>query len=160
MAERGREGEQVLLRLKPAWRSFFVHYAAAGFLVAVALKDAFLPEAGRPFPLGPAPTLVLAAALLLYVVLKRQATEFVVTTRRAQRHSGLGLSRDLELARIDELRVYQTLVIQRLLRTGKIIMADSHDLTSRIQFFGVEEPMRVKETIARLISEARSEGGR
>lgn len=158
MAESAREGEQVLLRLKPAWKSFFVSYVVVGFLVAVALKDAFAPEAGRPFPLGPAASLLLAAALLLYVIFKRQATEFVVTARRVRRLSGFGLSRDLELARIDELRVYQTLVIQRLLRTGKIVMADSHDLSSRIQFFGVEEPMRIKEMIARLISEARSEG--
>jgi hypothetical protein len=145
--------ERVVLRLKPAWRSFLVHYAAAGFLVAVALKDAFWPQAGRPFPLGLPLTLILVAALLGLVVAKCRSTEYIVSTRLVRRTS-LGMSRELALARIDELKVYQPMV-QRLMGTGKLVMADSRDLTSRIQFYGIEDPKQVKQTIARLISEAR-----
>jgi len=153
MGERQPRSERVLWRLKPAWRSFFVYYATALFLAAVALKDTYRPEAGRPFPLAPAPALALAAAILLYVVLMRRA-EFVVTNRRVVRRSALGLHQELELARIDELKVYQP-IIQRLLGTGKIVMADSKDMASRLQFFGLEKPKRVRETLAELIEEAR-----
>jgi len=146
--------ERTLWHAKPAWRSFLVLYATVAFLVAMAVKEAFFPGVGRPFPLPPAPTLLGAAAILLYVILKRRATTYVVTTRRA-RHSFLfGLSRELELARIDELKVYQPF-IQRFLGTGKIVMADSRDFSSRMQFYGVEEPKKVKETIARLIEDAK-----
>ena len=154
MAHSTPEAEPVILRLKPAWKGFFVHFATIAFLVAVALKEAFYPESGRPFPLSPAPSLLLAAALLLYVIFKRRGTEFIVTTRRVKRISPFGVHRELELARIDELKVYRGL-LARSLGIGRIVMADSHDPASQVRFFGVEEPKRIEETMARLISEAR-----
>jgi hypothetical protein len=149
------DDEHAVVRLKPAWKSFLVYYAAAAFLAAMAVKTAFFPYVGRPFPLSPGVSTGLAAAAVAYVLFKRRGTEFVVTNRRVVRSYALGFERELELTRIDELSVYQTLIQRSLLGTGKVVMADSADISSRMQFFGVEEPRRVKETIARLISESR-----
>jgi hypothetical protein len=148
------EGERVVLRLKPAWRSFCDHYLVAVVLAAVALKDAFRPEVGQPFPLPPLLTLALAAAVLVYVVLKRQTNEYIVTDRRLRRVGLGGRQRDLELVRVGELKVSQP-TTQRLMGTGKVVASQSDDFTGRVRFFGVEEPEKVREAIAKLIEEAK-----
>jgi hypothetical protein len=148
--------EEVLLRLRPAGRSYFLLYAIVIFLLAVGLKETFTPERGRPFPLPPPLTFALAAAVLTYTLAKLRTTEYLVTDRRVVKGSLFGLTRELELTRIDELKVYQS-PIHRLLGTGKLVMADSQDLTSRMSFFGVADPVRVKERIDRLIAQRRHE---
>lgn len=145
--------ERVLMRLKPAWRSFCDHFLVAAALAAVAFKDAWWPEVGRPFPLPPLLTLLLAAAVIIYIILKQRTSDYVVTNRRLCRVS-LGLRKDLELARIDELKVTQP-TTQRLLGCGKLIAADSQDYASRMRFLGIENPDQVKEAVARLIEEAK-----
>ncbi|MFH0810600.1 MAG: PH domain-containing protein [Pseudomonadota bacterium] len=143
-------GERVVLRLKPTWKSFVVYYVAAAVLVAVAVKELLAPHLGRPFPLSPALTLLLAAVVLGVVVLRRHSAEFIITTRRVKRLSALGFGKEIELARIDHLKTYQSLV-QRLTGTGKIEVAKAGDFTSTIWLFGIEEPNAVRDTIAGLI---------
>ncbi len=141
--------EQVLLRTRPAWRSFFVFFL--GILLFV-----FGPLLKADSPLHPGLGLVLAAIFFL-LILRRWSNVYTLTNRRLIVKGGpfLQQSSEIPLEDIDEIEVNQGLTL-RLLRAGHVLIHSRNPDQASLLLYGLPAPLRFKERLEKLAADWRA----
>lgn len=149
------EGETVVFRGHPSWRSVLGFYVsgllAAGVLGSLAALVSWIVE--DEVKAGWVVAAVVAGLVLMVAagLLKRAATEYVITTRRLHIRRGL-LSRKTEETRIERVQNVNTSqsVVERLLRVGTVDFdVASDERQDLFRFTGVANPRGVVEAIDR-----------
>ena len=152
-AERMIPGEEVLIRTRPAWSSFWVFFL--GLLVCGV--GPFLKE--NP-PLRPVTGLIFAAVFAL-IILRRWSNIYTLTNRRLLVEEGL-IARDtteIKLRDVSEVEVHQGLT-SRLGGTGHLLIRSRLPDQSNILVYGQPDHVGLKERIERLAAAARVEAER
>jgi uncharacterized membrane protein YdbT with pleckstrin-like domain len=120
-------GEQVVLTLRPHWKTLIRPVLVAVLVVAVALVAEVLIPSGSAAPAG---RLVVAAlailALMLWLmvpVLRWRTTTYELTTRRLRMRDGIVTrhGRDIPLARINDISFSKGL-LDRVFGSGRLVV--------------------------------------
>ena len=134
-------GEQVVFEGHPSWRALLSFYigglvAAAAVAVVVGLIADVLAAilAGA----------VLVAGVLLFGLVKRMATTYLVSTQRLYIRRGV-LSRRVQQTRIDRVQNVNTeqSLRDRLLRVGTVDFDTAGSDDSEFRFVGIADPAAV-----------------
>ena len=148
---------------RPVWRYQWPALIVSMLTIALAIAIVVL---GPTYVGARATQLVASAAgaLGLYFALlsayRRWAWYFLIDDRNIESYHGV-LARHVQSIRIQDLRnvnVHQT-VMQRLLGVGDVQFSSAAGGDVEVVFFGVPEPMRVKELAQRLQGEMRPAPG-
>ncbi|MEX2197017.1 MAG: PH domain-containing protein [Thermoleophilaceae bacterium] len=158
------QGETVVFRGHPSLRSVLGFYVAglavAALLGALAAGVSYLAEDEIKAGWVALPVVAVLAVLAVYGVLKRLATEYVITDRRLHIRRGL-LSRKTEetkIGRIQNVNTSQSL-LERLMRVGTVDFdVASDERQDLFRFTGVANPREVVEALDRATEAAA--GGR
>jgi hypothetical protein len=135
-----------VLTLQPAWRSYFVFYAA---ILIFGLGPSINPEAGMSKSFG----LVISILLMLFVVFRRKTTFYHITRDEILRESGFFgqvTKKSLPLDGITGLEVRRG-VIHRLLGIGHLQFRSKHSAQPDLWWFGVQDPFSIQRDIQRLL---------
>lgn len=146
------QGEQVLFRGHPSWRSILGFYLKGAVLAAVAAGIAFLVDgAGLAAAVGGA---VLVVAVLVGFV-KRVATTYVITNQRLHIRRGI-VARRMQETRLDRVQNVNTnqSVLQRILQVGNVDFDTAGRDDAEFVVAGVAEP----EDVVRAVDRAQREG--
>ena len=149
------EGETVVFRGHPSWRSVLGFYASgllvAGVLGALTALVSWIAE-DEVKPAWVVAAVVVGLALMVVAgLLKRAATEYVITNKRLHIRRGL-LSRKTEETRIERVQNVNTSqsVVERLLRVGTVDFDVASDERQELfRFTGVANPRGVVQAIDR-----------
>ena len=149
------EGETVVFRGHPSWRSVLGFYIsgllAAGVLGALAALVSWIVEDEVKAAWVVAAVVAALVGMVVAGLLKRAATEYVITTRRLHIRRGL-LSRKTEETRIERVQNVNTSqsVVERLLRVGTVDFdVASDERQDLFRFTGVANPRGVVQAIDR-----------
>lgn len=147
------EGEEVLLDIHPHW----VALAKPGLLVLLGIVIAVLVQLFGPQPIDDVVRIISLAPLVLavlvflvrYVVWRTE--EFVITSERLVRRSGVIAKKGLEipLERVNNIAFNQS-VFERLLRSGDLIIESAGEM-GRQQLPNIGKPAAVQNHIYRAI---------
>jgi uncharacterized membrane protein YdbT with pleckstrin-like domain len=149
------EGETLIYRGHPSWRSILGFYARG--LAATAAVAALAAAASRVIEGEVRLSWVLVAVafalcvLLVAGIVTRIATEYVITDRRLHIRHGI-LSRDTEECRIERVQNVSTFQspLQRLLRVGTVDFdVASDERPGLFRFGGVADPREVVGAVDR-----------
>jgi uncharacterized membrane protein YdbT with pleckstrin-like domain len=119
--------EQLVLRLRPHWKTLIRPVLVAVLVVAVALAVEVVIPSG---PAAPVERLVVAAVAILGLmlwlivpVLRWRTTTYELTTRRLRMRDGVVTrhGRDIPLARINDIS-FQKGLLDRLLGSGRLVV--------------------------------------
>ena len=145
-------GEQVVFEGHPCWRallSFYVGGVAAA--VAVAVVVALVGSVALGVVVG----LVLVAFVLVFGLIRRTATLYLVSTQRLYIRRGL-LSKREQQTRIDRVQNVNTeqSLGDRVLRVGTVDFDTAGTDDSEFRFVGIANPTRVVTAVDRAQREA------
>jgi uncharacterized membrane protein YdbT with pleckstrin-like domain len=139
--------ERVVFQGHPSWRAVLSFYiggvaGAAVIAVIVALIWSVL-LAGLAF-------VVLTALVVVAGLVKRTATDYMVSTQRLYIRRGL-LSKKVQQTRIDRVQNVNTeqSVRERLLRVGTVDFDTAGTDDSEFRFVGISDPSAVAEAVDR-----------
>ena len=147
------EGEEVVLDLNPHWSTLVKPVASLVLMLVATVVGARLNQyAGYAL----AVVLLVAAAWTTVRVLRRQTTEFVVTSHRLIYRSGLFAKqgKEIPLERVNDISFTQS-VFERLIGTGDLSI-ESAGAQSRETFADIPRPSAVQNEIYRQMEEAES----
>jgi hypothetical protein len=136
--------QEKILTLQPAWRSYFVFYAA---ILIFGVGPSINPEAGISKSFG----LVISIFLILFVIFRRKTTFYHITNDEALRETGLPgqvIKKSLSLDGISDLEVRRG-IIHRLLGIGHLQFRSNNPAQPDLWWFGIEDPFTVKKNIRR-----------
>jgi len=138
--------EEVLLRRRPAWRSFFVFFLG----IAVCVLGPLLKEDS---PLNPAIGFVVGAIFLL-LILRRWSNVYTLTNRRLSVTGGPFLQHrsEIHLEDIDEIEVNQGLTL-RLMGVGHVLIHSRKSDQASILLYGLPSPIHFKSRIEKLAAD-------
>ena len=139
--------EKDLLTIRPAWKSYFVFYAA---IVIFGFGPLLNPEAGLKPSLGAA----IALLLVFFVIYRKITTRYRVTSARVIRETvglGLGVKKDLPLEEIASISVRRG-ITHRFLGIGHLHFQARSSNQPDLWWFGITNPFQVVKDIERLIS--------
>jgi uncharacterized membrane protein YdbT with pleckstrin-like domain len=132
--------------LQPAWRSYFVFYAA---ILIFGLGPSINPEAGISTSLG----LVISIFLTLFVIFRRRTTFYHITKDEVLRESGFFgqvTKKSLPFDGITGLEVRRG-VIHRLLGIGHLQFRSRNQAQPDLWWFGIQDPFTAQKNIQRFI---------
>jgi len=140
------DGEDVVIDLVPHW-STLVKPVAALVVVAAATIVGFIVTTVLGYVL--AVVLVVVAGWVGLRILRRQTTNFVVTTDRLVYRSGIVAKhgKEIPLERVNDIAFHQT-VFERLIGTGDLSI-ESAGAQSRETFDDIPRPAAVQNEIYR-----------
>jgi membrane protein YdbS with pleckstrin-like domain len=153
--------EQQVWQGRPAWRSYYGHWAAWAIFGAVTLGAAYKWTDADSMAVFLAWAFVLGAgvALLVREALVVLSLRYRLTTQRLFVHRGI-LSRvtdQMELMRVDDVRLHQT-VVDRLVNTGSVEIHSSDETDEVIVLQSVSSPAEVAEALRLHVRGIRSKG--
>jgi len=135
-----------LLTLQPAWRSYFVFYAA---ILIFGLGPMINPEVELNQSVG----LVIALLLLFFVVFRRKTTGYRITKEEALRETafaGQVFKKSLPLEGIAGLEVRRG-AIHRLLGIGHLQFRSQDGTHPDLWWYGIADPFTVKKKIEQVL---------
>ncbi len=150
---------------KELWRGRMATLALAHlwilwFLWAIGLWCLYFFVIGTKKPVFGSITWVLVVLPLPYIAFRllygKFAVGFRLTTHRFFKNVGI-FSRslnELELIRVDDVSVYQNL-IHRIFDIGTVTIISTDATDSRLEIYGVEKPIELKETIREYVRKRR-----
>lgn len=145
-------GEQVVFEGHPSWRALLGFYVpgVVGALLIAALV-AVAAETGIGIVVG----LVLLAGVLLYGLVKRLATVYMVTSQRLYIRRGM-LAKRVQQTRIDRVQNVNTdqSLLDRVLRVGTVDFDTAGTDGSDFKFHGISGPDDVVAAVDRAQREA------
>jgi uncharacterized membrane protein YdbT with pleckstrin-like domain len=145
-------GERIVFEGHPSWRALLGYYvpAVAGAVV-VAVVVALVASTGLAVLVGAA----LIAAALLYGLVKRMATVYMVSSQRLYIRRGI-LAKRAQQTRIDRVQNVNTeqSVLDRLLRVGTVDFDTAGSDDSEFRFVGIASPDAVVSAVDRAQREA------
>ncbi len=139
-------GEMEILRLRPAWQSFFVFFLGiAIFIGGPLLKE----DSPLSLPVG-----ILFSAVFLIIIIRRRLNLYTLTDRRLSVESAPFASdrREILLEDIDEIAVNQGMTL-RLMNAGHVLIRSKKPDQSNIILYGLLNPLKFKEQLETLIEE-------
>jgi uncharacterized membrane protein YdbT with pleckstrin-like domain len=159
------EGEQLIWKGKPSWRStmsFYVTWAAIGIvpLIAILLVNG-LADTDWPVWIGVIVLVVVLGAAIVIGWVRRYFTQYTITTKRITIRQGF-LSKTEHTAHIDRVQnvtIHQT-VFDRIFRVGRVDFDTAGaDSDANLVFYGVDDPQDLRERIAAERLKPDSQGG-
>ena len=151
------DNEQLVLRIRPHWKTLIRPLLVAVLVVAVALVAEVLIPSGSAAPLA---RLVVAAvailALMLWLiapVLRWRTTTYELTTRRLRMRDGIVTrhGRDIPLARINDVS-FQKGPLDRLLGSGRLVVESAGE-HGQIVLTDIPRVEFTQATLFRLVEE-------
>jgi hypothetical protein len=139
--------EKDLLTVRPAWKSYFVFYAA---ILIFGFGPSLNPEVG----LNPYLGMALAWLLVLFVIYRKKTTCYKVTPTRIVRETGapgMVVRKDLPLTEISTISVRRG-IAHRFLGLGHLQFQSRSPHFSDLWWFGISKPFQVVKDIEGLIS--------
>jgi uncharacterized membrane protein YdbT with pleckstrin-like domain len=142
-------GEAVVFEGHPSWRavlSFYIGGVAGALVIAVILAIALSTVAGV------IAGIVLIALVLLAGVVKRWATDYMVSNQRLYIRRGI-LSKHVQQTRVDRIQNVNTnqSIRERVLRVGTVDFDTAGTDDSDFKFVGIANPGRVAEAVDRAL---------
>jgi hypothetical protein len=135
------------LTLQPAWRSYFVFYAA---ILIFGLGPSINPEAGISKSFG----LVISIFLILFIIFRRKTTFYRITKEEVLRETGFScqvIKKSSSLDGISDLEVRRG-IIHRLLGLGHLQFHSNNPSQPDLWWFGINDPFTVKKNIQRFLT--------
>jgi uncharacterized membrane protein YdbT with pleckstrin-like domain len=142
-------GEVVVFEGHPSWRAVLSFYIGgfagalvAGVIVAVAVS----------VPLGVLAAVVLIALVVLAGLVKRSATDYMVSNQRLYIRRGI-LSKHVQQTRVDRIQNVNTdqRLRERILRVGTVDFDTAGTDDADFRFVGISHPTRVAEAVDRAL---------
>jgi len=156
------EGEEVIWRGHPTWRSTVSFYLKWTLLVLLPLVVVIVAKvAGQDWPLWIGIAAFLAGFALILAIgwLRRHFTRYTITTKHLLIRTGI-LSRhenSASLDRVQNIRVVQS-PIDRMLKTGSVdfdtASGDASD--ADLRFIGIDRPRDLRDEILSAIERIRT----
>jgi uncharacterized membrane protein YdbT with pleckstrin-like domain len=144
-------GEVIVFEGHPSWRAVLSFYIS-GFIgaIVIAVIVALLASAA----LGVAVGVVLIALVVLVGLIKRWATDYMVSNQRLYIRRGI-LSKHVQQTRVDRVQNVNTnqSIVQRMLRVGTVDFDTAGTDDSDFRFVGIASPVRVAEAVDRALRE-------
>lgn len=144
--------ERIVFEGHPSWRALLSYYvpAVAGALV-VAVVVALVASTG----LAVVVAAVLVGAALLYGLVKRMATVYMVSSQRLYIRQGI-LAKRAQQTRIDRVQNVNTeqSMLDRVLRVGTVDFDTAGSDDSEFRFVGIADPNAVVSAVDRAQREA------
>jgi uncharacterized membrane protein YdbT with pleckstrin-like domain len=144
-------GEVIVFEGHPSWRAVLSFYIS-GFIgaIVIAVIVALLASAA----LGVAVGVVLIALVVLVGLIKRWATDYMVSNQRLYIRRGI-LSKHVQQTRVDRIQNVNTnqSIFQRMLRVGTVDFDTAGTDDSDFRFVGISSPVRVAEAVDRALRE-------
>lgn len=144
--------ERIVFEGHPSWRALLSYYvpAVAGALV-VAVVVALVASTG----LAVVVAAVLVGAALLYGLVKRMATVYMVSSQRLYIRQGI-LAKRAQQTRIDRVQNVNTeqSMLDRVLRVGTVDFDTAGSDDSEFRFVGIADPDAVVSAVDRAQREA------
>jgi uncharacterized membrane protein YdbT with pleckstrin-like domain len=140
-------GESIVFEGHPSWRallSFYIGGIAGALVIAVIV--ALVATTVLAIVVGA----VLIAAVILFGLVKRTATDYMVSTQRLYIRRGI-LSKKVQQTRIDRVQNVNTdqSLRERLLRVGTVDFDTAGNDDSDFRFIGIDNPSRVVTAVDR-----------
>ncbi|MBW2061552.1 MAG: PH domain-containing protein [Deltaproteobacteria bacterium] len=141
--------EEVLLKMRPAWRSFLVFFLGIALCVGGPLLKA-------DSPLSPTIGFIIGAIFLL-IIIRRWSNVYTLTNRRLLVKAGPFLKNKVEISLedIDTVEIHQGLTL-RLTATGHVLIHSRRPDQANILLYGLPGPMNFKDRLEKLVAEARA----
>jgi uncharacterized membrane protein YdbT with pleckstrin-like domain len=140
-------GESIVFEGHPSWRALLSFYIGGivGALV-IAFIVSLVGSVALAIPVGA----VLIAAVILFGLVKRTATDYMVSTQRLYIRRGI-LSKNVQQTRIDRVQNVNTeqSFRERLLRVGTVDFDTAGTDDSEFRFVGINDPARVVDAVDR-----------
>ncbi len=136
----------MMMTLQPAWRSYFVFYAA---ILIFGIGPSINPEAGINKLLG----WVVSIFLIFLVIYRRKTTFYRLTKDEIQRETAFAdkvFKKSLPLEGIAGLEVRRG-VVHRLLGIGHLQFRSQDPGRPDLWWFGVKDPFMVKKSIEKVL---------
>jgi uncharacterized membrane protein YdbT with pleckstrin-like domain len=142
-------GEVVVFEGHPSWRSTLGFYFA-GLLGAAVV--AVVVALAASVALGAAAGVVLAALVIVVGLVRRWATDYMVSNQRLYIRHGI-LAKHVQQTRVDRIQNVNTdqSIGQRLLRIGAVDFDTAGTEDSDFRFVGIADPGRVAEAVDRAL---------
>jgi uncharacterized membrane protein YdbT with pleckstrin-like domain len=139
--------EDVVFEGHPSWRALLSYYVSAvGGALVVAVIVALIASVA----VGVAVGIVLIVLALLYGLVKRMATVYMVSTQRLYIRRGI-LSKRVQQTRIDRVQNVNTdqSLFERILRVGRVDFDTAGTDDSDFIFAGISNPDQVVAAVDR-----------
>jgi uncharacterized membrane protein YdbT with pleckstrin-like domain len=149
-------GERVVFEGHPSWRALLSFYVPA---VAGALVAAVVVALVADVVLAVLVAAVLIGAALLYGLVRRMATVYMVSSQRLYIRQGI-LAKRAQQTRIDRVQNVNTeqSVLDRVLRVGTVDFDTAGSDDSEFRFVGIADPDAVVSAVDRAQREAAEAG--
>jgi uncharacterized membrane protein YdbT with pleckstrin-like domain len=145
-------GEEIVFEGHPSWRALLSYYVpAVGGALIVAVVVALVGDVGLGILVGA----VLVALVLLYGLIKRVATVYMVSSQRLYIRRGI-LAKRVQQTRIDRVQNVNTeqTLLDRILRVGKVDFDTAGTDDSEFRFVGIASPDKVVAAVDQAQREA------
>ena len=138
-------GEVVVFEGHPSWRAVLSFYIG-GFIAALVIGAIVWFAASNA--LGVAVAVALMAVVIVAGLIKRWATDYMVSNQRLYIRRGI-LSKHVQQTRVDRIQNVNTdqSLGQRILRVGTVDFDTAGTEDSDFRFVGIADPGRVAEAV-------------
>jgi uncharacterized membrane protein YdbT with pleckstrin-like domain len=145
-------GESIVFEGHPSWRALLSFYIGG---VAGALVIAVIVALVASVFVAVVTAVVLVAAVVLFGLVKRTATDYMVSTQRLYIRRGI-LAKKVQQTRIDRVQNVNTdqSLRERLLRVGTVDFDTAGSDDAEFRFVGIDNPARVVAAVDRAQREA------
>jgi uncharacterized membrane protein YdbT with pleckstrin-like domain len=142
-------GEVVVFEGHPSWRAVLSFYIG-GFLGAIVI--AVIVALLANIPLGVLVGVVLIALVIVAGLIKRWATDYMVSNQRLYIRRGI-LSKHVQQTRVDRIQNVNTdqRIRDRLLRVGTVDFDTAGTDDADFKFVGISNPVRVAQAVDRAL---------
>jgi uncharacterized membrane protein YdbT with pleckstrin-like domain len=142
-------GEVVVFEGHPSWRAVLSFYIG-GFLGAIVI--AVIVALLASIPLGVLVGVVLIALVIVAGLIKRWATDYMVSNQRLYIRRGI-LSKHVQQTRVDRIQNVNTdqRIRDRLLRVGTVDFDTAGTDDADFKFVGISNPVRVAQAVDRAL---------
>src|SRR4051794_12211750 len=142
-------GEEVVFEGHPSWRAGLSFYVG-GLLGAVVI--AVIVAIAASVPIGIAVGVVLIGLVLVVGVIRRWATDYMVSNQRLYIRRGI-LAKRVQQTRVDRIQNVNTSqsLGERILRVGTIDFDTAGTDDSDFKFVGISNPGGVAEAVDRAL---------
>jgi uncharacterized membrane protein YdbT with pleckstrin-like domain len=144
-------GEIIVFEGHPSWRAVLAFYIS-GFIgsLLIAVIVALAASTGLGVIVG----VVLIALVVLVGIIKRWATDYMVSNQRLYIRRGI-LSKRVQQTRVDRIQNVNTnqSIRERILRVGTVDFDTAGTDDSDFRFVGIANPVRVAEAVDHALRE-------
>jgi uncharacterized membrane protein YdbT with pleckstrin-like domain len=144
-------GEVIVFEGHPSWRAVLSFYIG-GFVGALVI--AVIVALAASVALGVIVGVVLIALVVLVGIIKRWATDYMVSNQRLYIRRGI-LSKRVQQTRVDRIQNVNTnqSIRERILRVGTVDFDTAGTDDSDFRFVGIANPVRVAEAVDHALRE-------